>query len=40
MNLDPIQYPIPIPRWGVKIDLLSKLRGPIQYVISIQGTPI
>ena len=25
MNLNPIQYPIPIPRWGIKIDILAKL---------------
>ena len=39
MNLDSIQYPIPIPWWGIKIDILTRL-WPIQYLIPIQGTPI
>ena len=25
MNLDQIQYQIPIPRWGIKINILAKL---------------
>ena len=25
MNLDPIQYPIPIPMWGIKVNIPAKL---------------
>ena len=38
MNLDLIQYPIPIRRWGIKINTLANPSyGPIQYIIPIQG---